>query len=54
MEAAIGRFPIHDDKQGSELTFWQLMQYFSEKDMPSLSPSFSEEFRDFVSKCLKK
>jgi serine/threonine protein kinase len=54
MEAVSGKFPLYNEDQGGDLTFWQLMKYLTEKDIPTLGESFSEELRDFVSKCLRK
>jgi hypothetical protein len=54
MEAATGKFPLYNEDQGGDLTFWQLMKYLTEKDIPKLAETFSEELRDFVSKCLRK
>ncbi len=54
MEAATGKFPLYSEDQDGELTFWQMMKYLTEKDLPGLDETFSQEFRDLVQKCLRK
>lgn len=35
--------------------FWELLKYITLKDTPKLPmDKFSEDFRDFISKCLRK
>ena len=36
MEAATGKFPLYNEDQSGDLTFWQLMKYLTEKDIPTL------------------
>jgi mitogen-activated protein kinase kinase 1 len=55
VECALGRFPYPDqDDDIQELGFWELMKYITLKDTPKLPDGFSEEFQDFISKCLRK
>jgi hypothetical protein len=60
VESALGKFPYpyeEDIQNGQpvELGFWELMKYINLKDTPQLpSDKFSVEFRDFLSRCLRK
>ncbi len=60
VECALGKFPYpyDEDLQSGlpmELGFWELMKYITLKDTPQLpSDKFSGDFRDFLSRCLRK
>lgn len=58
VESALGKFPYpyENDEDGVvELGFWELMKYITLKDTPTVpADKFSEPFRDFISKCLRK
>ena len=48
IECAIGECPYKD------AGFWEMVNYVKNCPVPKLSDEFSEEFRDFVSICLRK
>ena len=60
VESALGKFPYPYDEdlqngQPVELGFWELMKYITLKDTPQLpADKFTEDFRDFTSRCLRK
>lgn len=56
-ECAIGTYPYFDENKEEKkdyLSFWELLECFNMKPAPKLPESYSEEMKDFVSKCLKK
>lgn len=58
LECATGRFPypFEEDKESMQvLGFWELLKYITMKDIPKLpEDKFGPDFRDFISKCLRK
>lgn len=57
LENALGRFPYpepNSDGTVEALQFWDLMNYITSNPAPVIPESFSQDFRDFISKCLVK
>lgn len=55
VECALGRFPYpYPEDNVQELGFWELMRYITVKPPPILPAGFSEDFKDFISICMRK
>lgn len=57
LECCYGYFPIppkeESSKKISELTFWELAQYYTNKPILKLPPNYSKEFDELTSMCLQ-
>ena len=55
VECALGKYPFpYDDDENKELGFWEIVKYITERESPKIPDSFSEDFKDFVARCLRK
>jgi len=50
LAVSMGRFPLPDQAEG----FWGLLHLICDSEPPTAGPEFSEDFNDFISRCLQK